>query len=457
MLKKFLSLVLAASFTASLLVGCGSANNSSDTKASIKTEATAKVEPAKDVTLTLWQNSSIKVQENTDIENAFLKANPNIHFNIVEIPNTDTSAILSAIAAGNAPAIYNGGYPQMMSYIFQGAALPLDDFIAQTPDFSNFEKSQVESFNFNGKHYAVPTNMNLMGFVYNKKLFKEAGITAPPTTWDEFYEDCVKLTKPEKQQYGFAMSAAMWGCWPFETWVWGAGGDLSKKNDDGTVTLTFTDPAVKLASDFWIKLRNAKVIQPDLNATVDDLKMSFALEEAAIWWWNLFPDLSLASSGTIKNEDIGYFPYLKGPSGKGYSQIGGDVSFIVTTKDKDIAAAAWKWLMFQYSRENWDILFKKAAADGALGQRIFPRTDLKQSDYKIVEDPGNTAAIQEGNANMRKEFYAKGAVGSVCDEAIAKWFTDPNADVMKKMKEAEDKANAKEALDFNNAVLASKK
>ena len=38
---------------------------------------------------------------------------------------------------------------------------------------------------YNGKQYGVPWDMGMIGFWYNKKLFSDAGISAPPATWDE--------------------------------------------------------------------------------------------------------------------------------------------------------------------------------------------------------------------------------------------------------------------------------
>ena len=44
-----------------------------------------------------------------------------------------------------------------------------------------------------GKQYGVPYNLGVVGFWYNKALFTQAGITAPPTTLDELISDITKL------------------------------------------------------------------------------------------------------------------------------------------------------------------------------------------------------------------------------------------------------------------------
>ena len=48
-------------------------------------------------------------------------------------------------------------------------------------------------YQYNGKQYGVPWDMGMIGFWYNKALFEKAGITAPPTTWDEYLAAIGKL------------------------------------------------------------------------------------------------------------------------------------------------------------------------------------------------------------------------------------------------------------------------
>ncbi len=461
MIKRGLSLAIVAVLSMSLFTGCGSKGKETTTETpTVSEEATEEStvdEPAKEVTLTLWQQAAAKGQVDIDIENAFLSENPNIKFNIVEQPDMSTSAVLAAIAAGNAPSVFGAGYPATMSYIFQNAIYPIDEFIAETPDFANFDQEQVDTFLVNGKHYAVPKDKYVMGFIYNKNMFAEAGITAPPTTWDEFYTVCEKLTDPSKQQYGFGLDGTQWASWHFEQWVWAAGGDLSVKNPDGTATLTFNDPAVKIAADFYRKLKDNNLIQTDANMDIDGLCKDFAMGKSGmiVSGLNEINLQKLVSLGG-KVEDYGYFVNPVGPSGKAYSQIGGDTEFITATKDKDLAAAAWKWLMFKNSRESYDLIYKDRASKGTIAAEIIPRTDMNLADYGPVNE--EIKAAQDASSLIgREEYYAKGAVGAVADDAVAKWFSDPTADIEQVMKEAQDAATAKELKDFNDAVLASAK
>ncbi len=41
-------------------------------------------------------------------------------------------------------------------------------------------------YEVDGKNYGMPFDLGLVGFWYNTQTFEDAGITALPTTWDEF-------------------------------------------------------------------------------------------------------------------------------------------------------------------------------------------------------------------------------------------------------------------------------
>ncbi|HEX2143338.1 MAG TPA: extracellular solute-binding protein [Glycomyces sp.] len=46
----------------------------------------------------------------------------------------------------------------------------------------------LEAYTIDGKLYAIPFDQGVVGFWYNKDLFAQAGIDAPPATWAEFTE-----------------------------------------------------------------------------------------------------------------------------------------------------------------------------------------------------------------------------------------------------------------------------
>ena len=73
---------------------------------------------------------------------------------------------------------------------------PLDGYVTPEYDLDDFEAPTVNAFkSADGKMYGFPKDTSTLALFYNKKMFADAGITAPPTTWDELLSVSEKLTK----------------------------------------------------------------------------------------------------------------------------------------------------------------------------------------------------------------------------------------------------------------------
>ena len=64
--------------------------------------------------------------------------------------------------------------------------------------------------------------------------------------------------------------AAEWDEMVLQYYVWQAGGDLTKENEDGTAELTFTDPAVIEAAKYYQRLRSEGVLRATLPESSGD-------------------------------------------------------------------------------------------------------------------------------------------------------------------------------------------
>ena len=123
-------------------------------------------------------------------------------------------------------------YPTMtMQYIRAGAVLPLDDFI-QSPE-TGFSKDELEDFfpavlrnnvfaSFGGKMYSFPFATSVLMMYFNRRLLAEAGIDAPPETWDAFLEQCRQI-KAKTGNYAYAVDV---DCSTFVGMVYSMGGEV---------------------------------------------------------------------------------------------------------------------------------------------------------------------------------------------------------------------------------------
>ena len=70
----------------------------------------------------------------------------------------------------------------------------LKDITADIADWKDtINPGAMSIYKYNGKQYGVPWDMGMIGFWYNKALFEQAGITAPPATWEEYLAAVEKL------------------------------------------------------------------------------------------------------------------------------------------------------------------------------------------------------------------------------------------------------------------------
>ncbi len=82
------------------------------------------------------------------------------------------------------------------SWASKGILEPLDSYMkADGYKTSDFVPTALQSNQYQGKTYALPIAVHTLLLMYNKKLFSDVGITAPPTTTNELQADLAKLTK----------------------------------------------------------------------------------------------------------------------------------------------------------------------------------------------------------------------------------------------------------------------
>jgi len=120
----------------------------------------------------------------------------------------ETTKIQSSIVSGTGPDIYNLGTTFTPVAYGTGGFLELAD--ADWAKIGGRERFIPETLGMSGpdaaKQIGIPAAMRPFAIAYNTELFAKAGITAPPTTWDEYVATAAKLTDPAAGVYGTVMS-----------------------------------------------------------------------------------------------------------------------------------------------------------------------------------------------------------------------------------------------------------
>lgn len=127
-------------------------------------------------------------------------------------PYKDYWTMLEAAATGgNLPDVFWMHTFQVATYAqYDDLLMNLSDRIANDPDvdMSKYPEKFVKAFqNPDGDQIGIPKDVDTAAVWYNKDMFDEAGIPYPTAdwTWEDFREDCKKLTKSDGSQYGLAM------------------------------------------------------------------------------------------------------------------------------------------------------------------------------------------------------------------------------------------------------------
>jgi multiple sugar transport system substrate-binding protein len=210
-----------------------------------------------EVTITIWSLDDAN-QPALNLAREFDELEPGIKVEYREIQFDDVVAeSMRAFATGQAPDIIAVDNPEHALFAARGAFLDLTDRIAASDviDSENYFAGPLNSVSWDGKLFGVPKATNTIALYYNKDLYAKAGITEPPTTWDELVEVSRKLNDPANNVYGLAFSAkaSEEGTFQFLPWAQMGGGGYDNINAPGAVK----------ALTIWKTIMDEKLASPD--------------------------------------------------------------------------------------------------------------------------------------------------------------------------------------------------
>lgn len=187
-MKRFLALVLAA-VTLLALTACGG-KTSDGTDMNDHSQAEGLAGDITFMVIDSFNSDENPLQAATD---AFMEANPGVSVTIEYVSaNSIQEKFTTAALAGSGPdviALDSAGWA--VDAAAAGLLEPLDKELL--PIAGQFYEGPLNSGVYNGSYYAVPWYMNNEGMYYNKTILAEAGVEAPPATWDELVSAVEKV------------------------------------------------------------------------------------------------------------------------------------------------------------------------------------------------------------------------------------------------------------------------
>lgn len=288
---------------------------------------------------------------------AFEAAYPNITVNESVIPGPVFSQKLgTAIAAGNAPDVVSLNDIDVPYFANQGTLANITQQVQSLSFKNDLSPGMVALGKFKNAYYGVPNDSGLSVLLYNKTLFKKAGLNPdqPPKTWAQMLQDAKAISSLGNGTYGFSFAGACPGCYAFTElpFIWASGGNVL--NSTGTQATVSTSAPTKSLITLLHTMVADKLTPP-----------SDATDSGATWGEDflagkvgMLPQApQTATAAQQKGLDVGVEP-IPGENGGESTFVGGDDWVI--TKASTHQQAAWDFIKFNLGIKAQDILASKA-------------------------------------------------------------------------------------------------
>lgn len=390
-------------------------------------------------TITWWHNS------NTDpgkgyydkVAKEFEASHPGVKIEVSALQHEDMLTKLdAAFQAGDAPDIYmERGGGELADHV---KANLTKDLTAAAADEISKLGGTVAGWQLDGKTYALPFSVGVVGFWYNKDLFAKAGITAPPATWDEFYAAVDKLKAAGIQP----VSVGAKDKWPAaHYWYYFALRHCSKQVlTDAVTSLQFTDPCFTKAGEDTKRLIDAKPFNKGFLSTPAQTGGTsasgllatgkVAMEMQGHWEPGVMQGLTADKKGL--GDKTGWFPFpaVSGGQGDQAAALGGGDAWAVSQDAPDAAVDFAKYLL---SDE-----VQKGFAELGMGLPTNPAAN------SAVKDPALASLLEVRDDAPYVQLYFDtafgAAVGGAMNDEIALMFAGKSSaqDIVDKTQAAAD-------------------
>jgi len=297
-----------------------------------------------DVTLTFQnQFSDSESAEMAKLVKEYEKATPGVTVKLAR--DNDSSyydKLVTQITAGKGPDIVRLEPPKVAQYAASGWLAPVGGALSSTDDYF---ANTIDAATVKGKIYGMPQDVSTLALFYRKDLFAAAGITAPPTTWEELKADADKLSGNGK--YGIGLFGG-WGAYEFYPWLWQSGAEVLTK--DGKKAAFGSADGVA-ALQYWVDLQKSDMPPGMATATEDDVRGPFTNGDVAMLTSGPYMTGILKDAG-LTEEQYGVAPLPKGKQAA--SVLGGmDLSVLQNSKHQKEAVAFLKWLGSDKVQTTW--------------------------------------------------------------------------------------------------------
>jgi multiple sugar transport system substrate-binding protein len=275
------------------------------------------------------------------------------------IPNGElVQKYATSAAGGTAPDGLSLDLIYTPAFAAAGQLEDITDWAKSLPYFKDLSPAHVKTGTYKDKIYGLPFSADSSVLIWNKKLFKQAGLDPEkgPANFAEIAADAEKVAALGGDIKGFYFSGACGGCniFTFTPLIWASGGDILSA--DGTKA-TLDTPQMRDAIELYRGMVG-KGLVPE-GAKTDNGSNFFAAFAAG--------NIGIAPSGAFaigalntQYKDIDYgVTFLPGKDGGSSSFAGGD-NFVITKGTTKLAVLK-EFLDYAYSLEGQTLLASRGS------------------------------------------------------------------------------------------------
>jgi multiple sugar transport system substrate-binding protein len=206
---------------------------------------------------------------------AWNKGHADIQVEIQTLSPNNVQQFAREANSGSGPDIDQVAYADVAFVAKPKILLPLDDYLKKDPPAGGTtDLLATDMVTFDNKTWAMPWTADTMALVYNPKVFTDAGVSGPPTTWEQLATDAKQVaTSSSGKTAGFCFPAAgsatsaQW--FAINYYIWSHGGTLVQKDPSGSWQPGVTAQQLTAAGQYFADLFSAGAT-PKANQAVQD-------------------------------------------------------------------------------------------------------------------------------------------------------------------------------------------
>lgn len=384
------------------------------------------------ITLTywgLWEDKAIM----EPLIAQYKQKNPAITIDYIKMSPQDYRAkLLARGKEGKGPDMFrfhNTWLPSIKEIV-----APLPANIISPADFEKtFYPVAQQDLKIGTNYYGIPLEIDGLVLVYNDELFKKAGISLPPTTWEDFLDDATKLTVKDETgkiiTSGLALGTSSNIAHFSDIFGWMLlqnGGSLKTISDQqGQQTLESYRKFAELPNNIWdegmpnsinafVQRKAAMIIVPSWEIlTIKQQDPDLPIKTT------IMPILPGGTSMTIANY------WVEGVSRYSKNQI-----------------EAWKFLKFLSEKENMTKLYAESTKTRPFGEP-YSRVDLASL---LDQDPYIGAVIQQAKGMKSLPIISQTYDDGLNDEVV-KYIEDAINETIKGLSYQDALTTAQKGMD----------